>query len=80
MDIHQTDSTFYDGDLHSVPVVAASSDIPINMPADWSLSLDSWSVDTGGNRFEHTSGGVAIIEPYFPEIRLPQEEAVQFCE
>lgn len=80
MDLHQIDTSFYDGDLHQVPVTAAGSDLPVNMPSDWSLTLDSWSVDIGDSRFEHTSGGVAIIEPYFPEIRLPQDQAVLFCE
>lgn len=79
MDLHQIDPRMYQGDLHTVAAVNRSQDIPINMPADWALTLDSWAVDVGGIRTEFNTGGVAIIEPYFPEIRLPQELAMKFC-
>jgi hypothetical protein len=80
MDLRTTDSSYYDGDIEYSPVVTAPNDVPTNYPADWSLHLDSWTVGTSGIRTEHTTGGVAIVEPYFPEIRFPQDQAFLFCE
>jgi hypothetical protein len=79
MDMRATDSSYYDGDVKYAPVLPAATDVPTNYPADWSLHLDSWTIDTGGVRTEHTTGGVAIVEPYFPEIRFPQDQALLFC-
>ena len=79
IDLRATDSSYYSGDVKYAPVLPAATDVPANYPADWSLHLDSWTVDTGGVRTEHTTGGVAIVEPYFPEIRFPQDQALLFC-
>lgn len=79
IDLTQPDPSLYQGDVKFNPIVAAATDIPTNYPADWSLHLDSWTVDTGSIRTEHTTGGIAIVEPYFPEIRFPQEQATLFC-
>ena len=79
IDLTGTDPSLYKGQLKFNPVVAAATDVPTNYPADWSLNLDSWTVDTGSVRTEHTNGGIAIVEPYFPEIRFPQDQATLFC-
>jgi hypothetical protein len=79
MDLTETDPSLYKGQLKFNPVVAAATDVPTNYPADWSLHLDSWTVDTGSVRTEYTTGGIAIVEPYFPEIRFPQDQALLFC-
>lgn len=81
MDVRAIDSSLYQGDIKYSPVVSASdhTDVPENYPADWSLNLTSWTVNTGGIKTEHTTGGVAIVEPYFPEIRFPQDQALLFC-
>jgi hypothetical protein len=79
MDLTETDPSLYSGQIKFNPVVAAATDVPTNYPADWSLHLDSWTVDTGNVRTEYTDGGIAIVEPYFPEIRFPQDQALLFC-
>lgn len=80
MDVRAIDSSW--GDIKYSPVVnvGTTTDIPTNYPADWSLNLTSWTVDAGGLRTEHTTGGIAIVEPYFPEIRFPLDQALIFCE
>ncbi|PVG01820.1 acid protease [Serendipita vermifera] len=78
IDLRETDPDLYEGNIVYQSVVASAGDVPVNYPADWSLHLDSWIVDTGGVRTEHTTGGVAIVEPYFPEIRFPQDQALLF--
>jgi hypothetical protein len=79
IDLRETDPDLYEGEIKYQSVIASAGDVPTNYPADWSLHLDSWVVDTGGVRTEHTTGGVAIVEPYFPEIRFPQDQALLFC-
>ena len=79
MDVRATDPSLYSGDIQYYPVVAAAPDVPVSYPADWSLHLDSWTIDAGDIKTEHTTGGVAIVEPYFPEIRFPQDQAYLFC-
>lgn len=80
IDLKETDPSLYGGEIKYSQVVQPSGDIPVNYPADWSLRLDSWTVDTGAIRTEHAQGGIAIVEPYFPEIRFPQNQALLFCE
>lgn len=79
MDLTKTDPSLYTGQLKFNPIVPAATDVPTNYPADWSLHLDSWTVDTGNVKTEYTTGGIAIVEPYFPEIRFPQDQALLFC-
>ncbi|KIM31969.1 hypothetical protein M408DRAFT_241552 [Serendipita vermifera MAFF 305830] len=80
MDLRATDSSYYTGDIKYIPVASASdhADVPANYPADWSLKLDSWTVNAGNVKTEFTANGVAIVEPYFPEIRFPIDQAELF--
>jgi hypothetical protein len=58
--------------------IAQISDVPANMPADWAIKFDSYRI-MFDSKATSSSGGVAIIEPYFPEVRIPGSEARDFC-
>ncbi|KAG8832744.1 hypothetical protein FRC17_000754 [Serendipita sp. 399] len=82
--MRQTDSSLYEGSIKYSPVLLANASevqqagTPVNYPSDWSLKLDSWTVQAGRTRTQYTLGGVAVVEPYFPEIRMPQDQAMLF--
>jgi len=67
----------YDGQV-SWQSIANVTGVPNNVPTDWALKFDSYDISSG-SRSTHSSGGVAIIEPYFPELRIPSSEAMEFC-
>jgi hypothetical protein len=58
--------------------VARVADVPSNMPTDWALKFDSYQISFG-SQTTFSLGGVAVIDPYFPELRIPSAEATDFC-
>jgi len=70
-------SDLYDGEIDWQPV-AEVNNVPKNVPSDWAIKFDSYDL-TFGSKTTTNTGGVAIIEPYFQEIRIPSKEATDFC-
>jgi hypothetical protein len=73
----ELNQNLYDGEVSWQPI-ANVTDVPNNVPTDWALKFDSYDISFG-SQSTHSSGGVAIIEPYFPEMRIPSSEAMDFC-
>lgn len=75
--VRQVNTGQFAGQLSWQPVSRAAG-VPPNVPADWAIKFDSYRVQFG-NLTTTTTGGVAIVEPYFQELRIPTGEAVDFC-
>ena len=75
--VREVNSAQFSGELSWQPL-ARTAGVPKNVPADWAIKFDSYRVQFG-NQTTTSTGGVAIVEPYFQEIRIPTEEAVAFC-
>lgn len=65
------------GNISWQPLVRTAG-VPKNMPVDWAINFDSYKIKLGFRSITN-SGGVAIIDPYFQELRIPQNEAMDFC-
>lgn len=75
--VQELNQNLYDGDVSWQPI-ANVTDVPKNVPTDWAIKFQSYDISSG-SQTTHSSGGVAIIEPYFPELRIPSSEATDFC-
>jgi len=58
--------------------LAQVSGVPTTMPTDWAIKFDSYKI-TSGSQSTTNLGGVAIIDTYFRELRIPRDEAIEFC-
>ena len=75
--VREVNSAQFSGQLSWQPLARVAS-APKNMPADWAITFTSYKIQVG-NQSTTNSGGVAIVEPYFQELRIPQDEAEDFC-
>jgi hypothetical protein len=75
--VREVNSGLFAGEISWQPL-ASTSGVPKNVPADWAIKFDSYKI-TSGSQSTTNSGGVAIIDPYFQELRIPRDEAVEFC-
>ena len=75
--VQELNKDMYNGEVFWQPI-ANVTDVPENVPTDWALKFDSYDLSSG-SQSTHSSGGVAIIEPYYPELRIPSSEAIDFC-
>ena len=76
--VQELDPNQYTGQVHWQPL-AQVTDVPANTPADWALKFDSNKLTFGSQSASSSSGGQAIIDPYFSEIRIPSSDATDFC-
>jgi hypothetical protein len=74
--VRQVNPALYTGEIYWQPLVQATG-VPQNMPTDWSIKFDSYKIKFG-SKLTNNPGGVAIIEPYFQELRIPRDEAIEF--
>ena len=77
LSVRETNPDSFAGEIHWQPL-APITNVPTNMPSDWAIKFDSYKISFG-NQSTTNSGGVAIIEPYFQELRIPSDEAVEIC-
>ena len=77
LNVRELNPDLFTGDIHWQSL-AQVTDVPKTMPSDWSIKFDSYKTSFGSQTTDG-SGGVAIIEPYFQELRLPNKEGVDFC-
>jgi hypothetical protein len=77
LSVRENNPDSFAGEIHWQPL-AQTANVPGNMPSDWAIKFDSYKISFG-NQSTTNSGGVAIIEPYFQELRIPNDEAVNFC-
>lgn len=75
--VQELNKDLYDGEVSWQPI-ANVTDVPNNVPSDWAIKFESYDISSG-SQTTHSLGGVAIIEPYFPELRIPSSEATDFC-
>lgn len=75
--VQELNQNLYDGEVSWQPIANVTG-VPNNVPTDWALKFDSYDISSG-SQSTHSSGGVAIIDPYFPELRIPSSEAMDFC-
>jgi len=75
--VRELNKGLFDGEVSWQPI-AKVTDAPIDIPTDWALKFDSYQLSFGSQNV-FSAGGVAIIEPYFPELRIPSSEAIDFC-
>lgn len=75
--VWELNPALFAGKISWQPLVRTTG-VPKNMPADWAINFDSYKVKFGSQSITN-SGGVAIIDPYFQELRIPQNEAMDFC-
>lgn len=75
--VRELNSAQFSGQLSWQPL-ARVANAPKNTPADWAINFNSYKIQFG-NQSITNSGGVAIVEPYFQELRIPQDEAQDFC-
>ena len=75
--VRELNRNLFNGSVSWQPI-AKVTDVPSNVPTDWALIFDSYQISSGYQSTVST-GGVAIIEPYFPELRIPSGEAMDFC-
>ncbi len=75
--VREVNSAQFSGQLSWQPLARVDG-VPKNMPSDWAVKFDSYKVQFG-SQSTTTSGGVAIVEPYFQELRIPRDEASEFC-
>ena len=75
--VREVNPSMFTGELFWQPL-ARISGVPPNIPTDWAISFDSFKI-TSGSQSTTNSGGVAIIDPYFQELRIPRNEAMEFC-
>ena len=75
--VREVNTAQFAGEISWQPIQRTSG-VPKNTPSDWAIKFDSYRVQFG-NQTTTSSGGVAIVEPYFQEIRIPTQEAVDFC-
>ena len=75
--VRELNSDLYSGEVSWQPV-AKLTDVPANVPTDWALKFESYRM-TLGSRTTVSSGGGATVDPYFPEIKIPSNEATDFC-
>ena len=75
--VGELNPNLFAGEIYWQPV-AKVDNVPMNIPTDWAIRFDSYNL-TFENQTTTNTGGVAIIEPYFQEIRIPSKEATDFC-
>jgi len=75
--VREVNPSMFAGELSWQPL-ARISGVPKNIPTDWAISFDSYKI-TSGSQSTTNSGGVAVIDPYFQELRIPRNEAMEFC-
>jgi hypothetical protein len=75
--VRELNRDMFDGEVSWQPIAKVAG-VPNNVPTDWALKFDSYQISSGSQN-TRSSGGVAIIEPYFPELRIPSSEAMDFC-
>jgi hypothetical protein len=75
--VREVDPGMFHGEI-SWQSLASISGVPKNVPTDWSINFDSYKI-TFGSQSTTNLGGVAIIDPYFQELRIPRDEATAFC-
>ncbi len=51
------------------------SSLPLAGDSDWAVPIESWVLTSGKSSITNSTGGSAVIEPYFPDIYLPGAEA-----
>lgn len=75
--VREVNSAQFSGQLSWQPIARVAG-VPKTMPTDWAINFSSYKIQFG-NQSTTNSGGVAIVEPYFQELRIPRDEAVDFC-
>lgn len=76
-----TDPSFYSGDVATLPVVSTGNQSTSSDTNEWTVQLKSWKLQTpSGLSVGNTIGGLALVQPYTPNIILPQNEARALCE
>ena len=80
----QPDPTAYQGNISWANVLNQSSptpQLPLLTTTDWTVQVDGWTatVSNSSNALVHEQSSPAIVEPYFPEIYLPFQEANSIC-
>jgi hypothetical protein len=75
--VRELNPAMFTGEVYWQPL-AQATDVPKSTPTDWAINFDSYQISLGSQVHIYGSGGVAIIEPYFQEIRLPTNEATGY--
>lgn len=75
--VRELNPDMFSGEISWHPVVRTAG-VPKNVPADWAINFESYRIKFGSQSINNP-GGVAIIDPYFQELRIPHDEAVDFC-
>ena len=75
--VREVNPNLFTGDIYWQPLARVTG-VPTNIHTDWSIKFESYKISFG-SRTTTSSGGVAIIDPYFQELRIPSMEAVDFC-
>lgn len=77
INVRELNPDLFTGDIHW-QTLAQVTDVPKTMPSDWAIKFDSYKMSFGSQTTDG-SGGVAIVEPYFQELRIPNKEGMDFC-
>ena len=88
--LQQSDPSSYTGairwqDVQNVVsntnVTASSSGVNIGdlEGSSWLIQMDGWSFTAGSAQTSNSQAALAALEPYFPNIFLPQAHATQLC-
>ena len=77
----ETDPSFYTGEVVTKNVLPSVVNIPVGASSDeWTVHMDSYSFKAnGGLEVGNPGGGSTLLEPYIPNIILPQNEARAVC-
>jgi len=75
--VRELNPGLFTGEIFWQPLTQLTG-IPTHTPSDWSIKFDSYKLKFG-SQITTSSGGIAIIEPYFQEVRIPLGEATEFC-
>ena len=75
--VRELNPDLFAGEIYWQPLTQVTG-VPKHTPSDWAIKFDSYRLKFGSQRIT-SSGGIAIIEPYFQEVRIPSDEATEFC-
>jgi hypothetical protein len=68
------DSSAYQGQISWTNVVKSNSS-SASIMSDWVVQMNGWTFTSGSNSSAITSNGSAVVDPYYPDIYLPQSQA-----
>jgi hypothetical protein len=71
----QPDSSFYEGN----PTVQTVISSP-NSTSDWLVQMNGWTFSSGGKSISSAGQNLQVaVDPYYPNIYIPQDEAQLIC-